>query len=83
MRLIDMDAFEEDLRTEAVNLYLNGLNGTPRSYSELYDIIDRLEEQPIAFDTDKVISKLEDYLFEKYCVEGDNKIVEIIESGGI
>ena len=83
MRFISVDAFEEDLRTEAVNLYLNGLKGTQRSYSELYDIIDRLEEQPIVFDTDKVISKLEDYLFEKYCIEGDNKIAEIIKSGGI
>lgn len=38
---------------------------------------------PTAFDKDKVIEELEDYLFEKYCVEGDEKIAEIIEKGGI
>ena len=36
-----------------------------------------------AFDKEKVIEELEDYLFEKYCVEGDEKIAEIVEKGGI
>ena len=39
--------------------------------------------QPTAFDMEKVIEELEDYLFEKYCVEGDKKIAEIVEKGGI
>ena len=38
---------------------------------------------PTAFDKEKVIEELEDYLFEKYCVEGDDKIAEIVEKGGI
>ena len=38
---------------------------------------------PTAFDKEKVIEELEDYLFEKYCVEGDEKIAEIVEKGGI
>ena len=38
---------------------------------------------PTAFDKEKVIEELEDYLFEKYCVEGDEKITEIVEKGGI
>ena len=38
---------------------------------------------PTVFDKEKVIEELEDYLFEKYCVEGDEKIAEIVEKGGI
>lgn len=45
----------------------------------LYDI----EHTETAFDKEKVIEELEDYLFEKYCVEGDEKIAEIVEKGGI
>ena len=53
---------------------------------------DRVENDPVrivaeweqtAFDKEKVIEELEDYLFEKYCVEGDEKIAEIVEKGGI
>lgn len=45
----------------------------------LYDI----EHAETAFDKEKVIDELEDYLFEKYCVEGDAKIAEIVEKSGI
>lgn len=45
-RLIDADAFIEDIKTENMNLYLDGMKGTPRPRSELYDIIDRINEQP-------------------------------------
>ena len=44
---------------------------------------DIIENQPTAFDKEKVIEELKDYLFEKYCVEGDEKIAEIVEKGGI
>ena len=55
-------------------------------------IKDRVENDPVriavqcaptAFDKEKVIEELEDYLFEKYCIEGDEKIAEIGEKGGI
>ena len=42
-----------------------------------------IEEAPTAFDKEKVIEELENYLFEKYCVEGDSRIDEIVEKGGI
>lgn len=45
----------------------------------LYDI----EHAETAFDKEKVIEELENYLFEKYCVEGDENISEVIEKGGI
>lgn len=38
---------------------------------------------PTAYDPDKVVEQLEDYLFEKYCVEGDSEIERIVEGGGV
>ena len=45
-RLIDADAFIEDIKTEIVELWLNGLKGTPQPRDQLYDIINRIGEQP-------------------------------------
>ena len=45
-RLISADGFIEDLKTEIMNLYLDGKKGTPRPREELYAIIDRINEQP-------------------------------------
>lgn len=42
-----------------------------------------IKEQTTAFDKEEVIEELEDYLFERYCVEGDEKIAEIIKKGGL
>ena len=52
----------------------------------------RVENDPVriaagcaltAFNKEKVIEELENYLFEKYCVERDSRIDEIVEKGGI
>ena len=40
-----------------------------------------MDEQPTAFDVDKVVEQLENYLFEKYCIEEDTIIDEIIKGG--
>ena len=40
-----------------------------------------VDEQPTAFDVDKVVEQLENYLFEKYCIEEDTIIDEIIKGG--
>ena len=40
-----------------------------------------IDEQPTAFDADKVVEQLEEYLFEKYCIEGDAKIDGIVKGG--
>lgn len=42
-----------------------------------------IDEQPTVFDVDKVVEELEDYLFEKYCIEGDTTIDEFVKGGGI
>lgn len=43
---IEREAFIEDIKTEITNLRMNGLKGTPRPHEELYDFIDRINEQP-------------------------------------
>ena len=50
------------------------------SLNELAKVIDN---QPTVFDVDKVVEQLEEYLFEKYCIECDAKIDEIVKGGGV
>ena len=38
-----------------------------------------IDNQPTVFDVDKVVEQLENYLFEKYCIEGDATIDEIVK----
>ena len=74
MRLIDADKLKE-----TVEYSLN--TGKETFPSELiYELID---EQPTAYDADKVVKQLEEYTFEKYCIEGDTKIEEIVKGGGV
>lgn len=42
-----------------------------------------VEESKTVFDADKVVEQLENYLFEKYCIEGDTTIDEIVKGGGV
>ena len=75
MRLIDADTFKKQIAgmTIANNYPVN-------KASALCNLIDA---QPTAYDPDKVMERLEDYLFEKYCVEGDAEIERIVKGGGI
>ena len=76
MRLIDADKLKEDIEEEKDdNDYMCRL-----CLESIKEIID---EQPTAFDVDKVVEKLENYLFEKYCIEGDATIDEIVKGGGV
>ena len=51
--------------------------------SDQKEFIDCANKQPTAFDVDKVVEQLENYLFEKYCIEGDTTIDEIVKGGGV
>lgn len=53
------------------------------AYSDDLEILEKIDEQPTAFDVDKVVEQLENYLFEKYCIEGDTMIDEIVKGGGV
>ena len=81
MRLIDADRLKAAIHTdfsEHFTLYHD------TDQTALFDMVmDDIDEIPTAFDKEKVIEELEDYLFEKYCVECDEKIAEIVEKGGI
>lgn len=75
-RLIDADKLIDYL----------GFGNTEEEIEENVGEIVTLEDfdnQPTAFDLDKVVEQLEEYLFEKYCIEGDSKIDEIVKGGGI
>lgn len=51
-----------------------------------YFIVDQIEElcrSEKIYDLDNVVERLEDYLFEKYCVEGDSEIERIVKGGGV
>ena len=57
-----------------------GKNGDFAKDHSTTDLLRRLNSQ---FDADKVAERLEEYLFDKYCIEGDAKIDEIVKGGGI
>lgn len=67
MRLIDADKIIDSLGNSDMDFAIGAV----------------IDEQPTAFDADKVVEQLEDYLFEKYCIEGDTIIDEIVKGGGV
>ena len=67
MRLIDADKIIDSLGGSDMDFAIGAVN----------------DEQSTAFDVDKVIEQMENYLFEKYCIEGDTTIDEIVKGGGI
>lgn len=68
MRLIDADKLKHVIHC---------------AYSDDLEILEKIDEQPTAFDVNEIAEQLENYLFEKYCIEGDTAIDEIIKGGGI
>lgn len=66
MRLIDADKTIDSLGNSDMDFAIGAV----------------IDEQPTAFDVDKVAKQLENYLFEKYCIEGDATIDEIVKGGG-
>ena len=73
MRLIDTDKLKKDI-------LLQNILGEPiqKSIDRYIHIVD---EQPTAFDVDKDVEQLENYLFEKFCIEDETIINEIIKDG--
>ena len=45
----------------------------------LLSTIMEIDKQPTAFDVDEVVEQLKNYLFEKYYIEGDTTIDEIVK----
>lgn len=73
MRLIDAD------KIDFSQVFIGNSDFARDTREAAQDLIDR---QPTAYDDDAVCDELENYLFEKYCIEGDSKIDEIVINGG-
>ena len=71
MSLIDKEKLMKDIQK------------TITEQSGTIDWMNLIYRQPTAYDVDKVAEQLDDYLFDKYCVEGDSKIYEIVKEGGV
>lgn len=81
MRLIDADLLKDDMMK-----CLKPLEPEEEMIDSdvaLLSTIMEIDKQPTAFDVDEVVERLEEYLFEKYCIEGDAKIDEIVKGGGV
>lgn len=74
MKLIDADELIKYIKIWEI--------GTSIS-SDQKEFIDCVNRQFTVFDVEKVIEQLENYLFEKYCIEGDATIDEIVKGGGL
>lgn len=74
MKLIDADELIKYIKIWEI--------GTSIS-SDQKEFIDCVNKQLTAFDVDKVVEQLENYLFEKYCIEGDATIDEIVKGDGV
>ena len=77
MRLIDADLLKDDMIK-----CLKPLKPEEEMIDSdvaLLSTIMEIDKQPTAFNVDKVVEQLENYLFEKYCIEGDTTIDEIVK----
>ena len=81
MRLIDADLLKDDMIKCLKPLELE--EEMIDSDVALLSTIMEIDKQPTAFNVDEVVEQLKNYLFEKYYIEGDTTIDEIVKGGGI
>ena len=81
MRLIDADLLKDDMMKCLKPLELE--EEMIDSDVALLSTIMEIDKQPTAFDVDEVVEQLKNYLFEKYYIEGDTTIDEIVKGGGV
>lgn len=83
-RLIDADKLIQEMRKWYWDKEKQKAAENDGSPMDLFThlAITTVQEQPTAFAVDKVMEQLENYLFEKYCIEGDATIDEIVKGGG-
>lgn len=77
-RLIDADVFKSH-----INEVIKKQNGKNIDLVPVDELLTFIDSEPTAYDPDKAVEQLEDYLFEKYCVEGDSEIERIVKGGGV
>ena len=77
MRLIDADLLKDDMIK-----CLKPLKPEEEMIDSdvaLLSTIMEIDKQPTAFNVDEVVEQLKNYLFEKYYIEGDTTIDEIVK----
>ena len=77
MRLIDADLLKDDMIK-----CLKPLKPEEEKIDSdvaLLSTIMEIDKQPTAFNVDEVVEQLKNYLFEKYYIEGDATIDEIVK----
>lgn len=81
MRLIDADKLIQEMRKWYLDKEKQKVAENDVSPMDLFTnlAITTVQEQPTTFDVDEVVEQLENYLFEKYCIEGDATIDEIVK----
>lgn len=82
MRLIDADKLKSIIEKAQASSQKGLGKNANSAFMTAYYVLKTIDEQPTAYDVDKAVEQLEDYLFEKYCVEGDRRIDEIVKLGG-
>lgn len=84
MRLIDADVLAGESVKILTWLMERQEQGIGTTLGELHEKwIDSVRKAPTAYDPDRVVEQLEDYLFHKYCIEGDSEIEKIVKGGGV
>ena len=89
MRLIDADALLEQYNLKDATKYGNkDAEQQTHSYGTmmLYEIADMIEDAPTAYDTDKVVAQLEEYLEEMEqfrCGGMLSDMIEVVKAGGV
>ena len=77
MRLIDADLLKDDMMKCLKPLELE--EEMIDSDVALLSTIMEIDKQPTDFNVDEVVEQLKNYLFEKYYIEGDTTIDEIVK----
>ena len=77
MRLIDADLLKDDMIKCLKQLKPE--EEMIDSDVALLSTIMEIDKQPTAFNVDEVVDQLKNYLFEKYYIEGDTTIDEIVK----
>ena len=86
MRLIDADMLMKEIQSFRCSITgLRAGKGVLAHAADEYrkSILQIIDDQPTAFDKEKVIEEIRNVPYGYYNVEVENEIVEIVEKGGI
>lgn len=77
-RLIDADALKQDLRKCQIESLI--------AHTEEKNVFDVINDQPTAYDVEKVLAELEEYKkqwIDSDYLDGVDEIIDIVKAGGV